>query len=315
MKDLPILTEPDQAQLRSFVREGSDRGHFFGCNRSDLCRSPYTPDPHLRARPNGLLARRRRELRIRSKRAMGQAIGIAVDEPAVESWVQRARTWAAHTAVAFPEICIDCRRAHRIEDPSAVPLCPVCALGQTNLDDESRSRFPDGSSAVAAYDGPLARAIASLKFHGELAMAGPLGRLMASSPVLTETWDLLVPVPLHAVRAWARGHNQSELLARWTLVHARRRALEPLPELALRLLKRTRATPPQRCLRAEARRQNLRGAFAVVQPERVLDRRVLIVDDVLTTGSTLMECVRVVRAAGARHAEGLALAWSQSDEG
>jgi ComF family protein len=103
-------------------------------------------------------------------------------------------------------------------------------------------------------------------------------------------FDLIVPVPLHPTRLRLRTYNQSLLLA----VVLGRQLRTPV---ARRLLTRTRATPPQQGLPAEIRRRNLRGAFALRQ--KLIGDRVLLVDDVLTTGATVRECGRILREGGA----------------
>jgi ComF family protein len=107
---------------------------------------------------------------------------------------------------------------------------------------------------------------------------------------------LVIPVPLHRSKVRQRGFNQSELIARSALRHLGGSRFE----LHTGNLRRVRATVSQTGLTRHQRRENVRGAFVVTAPERVRDRSVLIVDDVYTTGTTLNECARVLRAAGAR---------------
>lgn len=104
--------------------------------------------------------------------------------------------------------------------------------------------------------------------------------------------SLIVPVPLHPVRARERGFNQAELLCG----PLARRAGVPA---AIRCLERVNLNPPQVAMPAELRRANVRGAFAVTDASAVADRTVLVFDDVWTTGATLLECARVLRRAGA----------------
>lgn len=134
-------------------------------------------------------------------------------------------------------------------------------------------------------------ALHALKYRGRVALADPLGQALAEvvreDPILSAA-DALVPVPLHPRREAERGFNQSEELAK---VVARQTGI-PL----LRTLVRVRPTAPQVGLPEVERRGNVRGAFAVRGPVRAL--RVLLVDDVITTGSTLAECARTIRGAG-----------------
>jgi len=150
---------------------------------------------------------------------------------------------------------------------------------------------------VHAYQGPLARAVAALKYEGQLELAGPLGRLLTPADLLRRDWDAVVPVPLHPWRALLRGYNQAALLTRWALPSG----LRARP----RLLRRVRPTAPQTGQDAAARRHNLAGAFQAAPA--VAGLRLLVLDDVTTTGATLHACLHALRAAGARETAGLAL--------
>jgi ComF family protein len=155
-------------------------------------------------------------------------------------------------------------------------------------------------------------AIHALKYGRRPAVAHPLGRLMADiggrltaaaagACAPADVVDAIVPVPLHPGRAAERGFNQAELLAapcadRWGV------------PLLTRALARLRPTRPQTELDAPARRANVAGAFGVARPEQVEGRRLLLVDDVLTTGATVAAAARALRAAGAETVGVLVLA-------
>lgn len=211
--------------------------------------------------------------------------------------------------LAFPRICLGCDRLLR-ED--AIPhLCTRCRPQQARLPDALAQR---GSVRASwSYEGPLSRAVVALKFEARLAFAGPLAELLAAEARLRTLSDgsaveLLVPVPLHWRRRVMRGFDQAQLLASWTLRHARRR--EPrahLPRLACGLLRRVRATTPQTSLLAAAREANLRGAFEVPDGAAVRGRRLLVLDDVTTTGATAHACIESLLRAGAARVEALAL--------
>ena len=111
-------------------------------------------------------------------------------------------------------------------------------------------------------------------------------------PVSANDYDVVIPVPLHWRRLWWRGFNQAALLAGEV---ARRLAL-PLDTTAIA---RRRFTTPQTSRHHDERIRNVRRAFVVAHPERIMNRRVLIVDDVMTTGATVDECARVLLSAGA----------------
>lgn len=149
--------------------------------------------------------------------------------------------------------------------------------------------------AAARYDGVAREALHALKFGGRRALAAPLGDLVAAMDPATlpePALDLLVPVPLHPRRERERGFNQALLLAR-RVGHAWQ-----VPVRADVLTRRTH-TAPQTALGAEARRANVRGAFALRREEAVAGRHVAVVDDILTTGSTAAECARCLWAGGA----------------
>ena len=113
----------------------------------------------------------------------------------------------------LPPVCVACRRLLR--GPQALPLGSLCRPEHQPLPPSHR-HLAD-IEAVHAYPGPLARAVAALKYEGQLELAGPLGRLMTAADLLRRRWDAVVPVPLHPWRALLRGYNQAALLTRWAL--------------------------------------------------------------------------------------------------
>ena len=122
-------------------------------------------------------------------------------------------------------------------------------------------------------------------------MRQPLGQLLAAALPREEHFDGVVPVPLHWRRRWQRGFNQSELLARGIGKQC------GLPVLTA--LRRTRYTAAQAGLSNTGRRRNVATAFAVRRGQALAGKRLLLIDDVLTTGSTAAACARVLRRAGA----------------
>jgi ComF family protein len=120
-------------------------------------------------------------------------------------------------------------------------------------------------------------------------------------PVSAADYDVVIPVPLHWRRLWWRGFNQAALLA----AEVARRLDLPLDTTAM---SRDRFTPPQTAQHHDERIRNVRRAFTVTSPERVRNRRILIVDDVMTTGATVDECARVLIAAGAASVDVFTLA-------
>lgn len=146
---------------------------------------------------------------------------------------------------------------------------------------------------MGRYTGPLRHAVLLLKYEDRRGLAVDLGSLMASTlEQRREEWqpDALVPVPIHPQRRRERGYNQAELLAA---------AVGERCGLPVRLaLDRVRDTPPQVGLSREERRENVRSAFAP-RADAAPGRRPVLIDDVQTTGATLEEAARALRAAGA----------------
>jgi ComF family protein len=174
-------------------------------------------------------------------------------------------------------------------------LCPACG-DNTYAFERARS--------LAVYDGVLVQAILLLKFEqieplGEW-FAGRLAELVGTEEGKLAA-DVVVPVPLHRQRERERGYNQAALLSRPLAKRLR------LPHKAV-LLMRTRARPDKRILTLEERWKSVRGAFATRPGSQVDNLRVLLVDDVLTTGATLDACARALRAAGAKSVIGLTVA-------
>lgn len=162
------------------------------------------------------------------------------------------------------------------------PLCGACRVDPPGW---------DWARAGAAYDGVMRDAIHAFKFRGKRALARPLAALIGEQwPPLARDVTALVPVPLGRPRQRERGFNQAALLAE-RLAPALGVAVRP------RWLARVRDTQPQSDLGAAERHANVRGAFAA--RAEVAGRHVVVVDDVLTTGATVTECARALRAAGA----------------
>jgi ComF family protein len=174
----------------------------------------------------------------------------------------------------------------------AAGLCRVC-----------RKAHPPFERAVAygSYDGALRDLIHLLKFDQVRPVASVLGRMLADAivslePSLPPGMIAVVPVPLFAKKKSQRGFNQAEVIARAAIKHLGR---PERFELLMRGFARLRDTGSQIGLSRHQRRKNLRGAFAVTDPTAIIDRSILLIDDVYTTGATASECARVLRRAGA----------------
>jgi ComF family protein len=216
-----------------------------------------------------------------------------------------------------PFLCPECREGFL---PAVSPLCPVCGevfVSRQGVDHlcgaciETPRRFRK-ARAVGVYEKSLLKAVHCLKYRDRTELAPPLGRLLFSE--FSRHWppgdiDLVIPVPLHGGRMRTRGFNQALLLLRnWPKRMNSSEYGENAVCIAPELLKRARSTPPQTGLGRKQRMKNLRGAFTVPIPDQVKNRRVLLVDDVYTTGATADACTGALRRAGAARVDVLTLA-------
>jgi ComF family protein len=208
--------------------------------------------------------------------------------------------------VLFPSRCVGCGaygsflcQSCRAELPRArPPRCPICWQPQRQAAPcgrchEERPAF-EGARSLYLYEDAAREAVRALKYNYLSALAEPMAQLMAHYVEEEEAIeaDLLVPVPLYGRRQRLRGYNQSALLARELS------RLCGLP-LAERGLARRRNTPPQaRSADAEARRGNVADAF-IADRRWVEGKRILLIDDVMTSGATLDACARALLQAGA----------------
>jgi ComF family protein len=200
--------------------------------------------------------------------------------------------WRAVPLIPAPwcSRCGDALPSRRIEDA----MCPRC-IGTPPCFAIARS--------AGLYDGPLRELIHALKFERRRMIAPPLAALMikAGADILAGA-DAVVPVPLHPLRGFSRGFNQADDLARHL----------GLP--VWRVLRRTRAGPPQASLPANRRHDNVTDAFAPksgFSPQGfgpLRDRILVVIDDVMTTGATLDACSRVLMEAGAGSVRALTVA-------
>jgi len=223
--------------------------------------------------------------------------------------------FAAALDVIFPPLCHVCRSfiptagelhicpgCRELMPPIVAPLCTVCGIPFAGAGTDhvcgscstSPPRF-DAARAALAYEGASRDLIHAFKYRNKTHLRRPLALLTLETLadfIQTRRPDLIMPVPLHRKKLSSRGFNQAVLLGE---VLSQRLKI-PLDR---RNLRRIRWTEPQVNLAAGDRRENVRGAFAVQDSDLVTGRRVLLVDDVLTTGSTAEECGRVLKVSGA----------------
>jgi len=191
----------------------------------------------------------------------------------------------------YPPRCVLC---HRMMDSSAQSLCGHCLEELPEYDGPLR-KVPHFEKAVAPffYDEPIRSSVLRFKFRGMQTYASQYAKWMAVwvRDKLEGEYDLISWVPCSARRRWTRGFDQAELLAK--------ALAEELGTTAVQTLKKIRHNPKQSGLDDAARRRaNVLGVYQPFRPERYAGKRILLVDDVLTTGATLSECGKVLRIAG-----------------
>lgn len=218
----------------------------------------------------------------------------------------------------YPNSCLVCAAPEQDAAPFRHGLCAACFAAITTDPHETCPRcaatvgpHTDTSSGcttcrghafafasafrLGRYDGTLRDAVLHTKSSAGEPLAELLGRVLAESrgaALLAAGVEVVVPVPLHWVRRWRRGYNQAEAIGRELA------AALGLPHDA-GVLRRVKPTAQHAQPSAAARRENIRGAFVAKRPASVAGRTVLLVDDVMTTGSTAAEAARVLREAGA----------------
>jgi ComF family protein len=187
-----------------------------------------------------------------------------------------------------PPVCVKCGK------PGKEPgLCPVCYHWDSAI---------DGIRAPFVFEGIIRRAIHDLKYHNLRAlvpyMAGLLYEYLNTSPL---PGDVMIPVPLHRKRLRERGYNQSDLLAQDL------GKLFRLPVDVDTLKRKSYTTPQARTNSVIERRENVSGAFSCTG-ERLVGKRIILIDDVTTSGATLDACAGALKAAGVVSVWGLVIA-------
>lgn len=191
------------------------------------------------------------------------------------------------------EICAACSAsAFRVP----LPICPYCGCGKKDCAcDKRRSRFAAAFAAPFYYDGCVREGIRRLKFHSEPEVAETLGREMASFARMVYAGvqiDFVTFVPMTRREKRERRYNQSELLAKT--------AAQALLLPCVPTLEKLYETNRQRALDRRRRSGNVFGVFEAIDPRAIAGKRILLCDDLRTTGATLNECAKMLRIRGAR---------------
>ena len=210
-------------------------------------------------------------------------------------------------------LCSECLDSIKI---NSFQVCPVCQKSLTEYGEicrYCRSLKPpiDSLTTATSYDNPLiAKSIHLLKYKFIDQLSDPLAKLLLKTYRKNKLAipDLIIPVPLHPLRLRWRGFNQAELLAQ-------NLAQNLLPNFSIkvnsRILTRLKYTPAQTTLKkSEDRQQNVRDAFQIDSSaiNKIKNRRILLVDDICTTGSTLMECGKQLRRLKPKSIQGIVVA-------
>jgi ComF family protein len=238
-------------------------------------------------------------------------------KPSINAVTGFTDTFAQSHRLLTAYCCPDCIRAFMA---ISSPICSCCGImfesrqGQDHLCGDCITRPKEFriARAAVAYDPQLMAVVHRFKYAGKTQLAAPLGGLLRDAYMRfwnREEVDLILPVPLHALKFQKRGFNQSYLLIRrWKSNFAPRAGEVGDPSVVTDALIRSSATVSQTGLGRQQRLKNIKGAFTVKKPEKVIAKKILLVDDVYTTGATVNECARVLLKAGAEQVDVLTVA-------
>ena len=207
----------------------------------------------------------------------------------------------------FPPQCAFCGTLTEKTDCGVCPACRSELPWTENL--KRKADFTVGISAPLYYEGTVRQAMLRYKFSGAPARGEVYGRLIAERLRKEERtgFDVVAWAPLSRKRLRSRGYDQARLLAE--------AAAKELELSAEPLLRKVRHTPPQSGITTpEARRANVSGAYEALSPQRTEGKRILLIDDIITTGATVSECARVLLLTGAESVYAAALAVTRTDK-
>lgn len=202
--------------------------------------------------------------------------------------------------IIYPPKCIFCQKLLRYD--TSIYICNSCYEKLPFLTMEimpvftsTKRSYCDGVVSVFEYTGVVKESLIRFKFYNEPSYYRTYARLIderLNKLSGMNDYQLVMSVPLHKHREFFRGYNQAYLISRELSYRLKLRECSGI-------FRRNRHTETQSLLDKQKRGQNVRGAFTVTKPEKVAGKSILLVDDILTTGSTLEECSRVLKVAGA----------------
>lgn len=192
----------------------------------------------------------------------------------------------------FPPKCVLCRKVLKENETD---LCRECRAHTPEFSKQTKKLpYLAGWTALWYYEGDVRRSILRFKFYNARSYAETYGRLLAMKLLQEETeFDLLTWAPISRMRKWRRGYDQVELIAQAV---GKELGIAPVATL-----KKRRNNPPQSGIRDAARRRaNVFGVYQVLDPQQISGKRILLLDDIMTTGATAGECARMLLTDGAK---------------
>lgn len=205
----------------------------------------------------------------------------------------------------FPPKCVLCRSLLSRDETD---LCRTCRTELAEFSSGRKLTFVKEWTVLWHYDGHVRSSLLRYKFSNARSYSEFYGRMIAMRLLREDiSFDILTWVPISAQRRWKRGYDQVQLIA-----EAVGRELNTKP---CRTLKKIRNNPAQSTITGQAQRKaNVMGVYKAVSPETIAGKRVLLLDDIVTTGSTVSECARVLLTAGAKEVICAAVAASSHQE-
>lgn len=211
------------------------------------------------------------------------------------------KLWYRILNLLYPPRCVLCRRLLKKEETD---LCTDCRMEAPFFPDTKRNlQFLDSFAAVWYYESSVRGSLLRFKFRGARGYAASYGKLLAMRLMqqYPEGFEVLTWIPVSRLRKLRRGYDQVELLAK-----AVGRELGMIPVSTLKKVRHNRQQ--SRISESAQRRANVLGVYRVTDPDLIRDRRVLLLDDILTTGATASEAGRVLLTAGAKEVHCAAVA-------